>query len=73
MTQQERVLDHLKTHGSITPLEALSEYGIYRLSVAIWRLRKQGYPITTVEMEGVNRFGETVKHGKYILLDRRCG
>ena len=70
MTQQERILEHLKKYGSITPLEALSIYGIYRLSVPIWRLRKQGYPIITVEMEGVNKFGEPVKHGKYILTDR---
>lgn len=69
MTQQQRVLNHLQTHGSITPLEALNNYGIYRLSVAILRLRRAGHNILTVDAEGKNKFGETVHHGKYILMD----
>ena len=31
MTQTERVIKHLKEYGSITPLEAIREYGITRL------------------------------------------
>lgn len=36
MTQTERVIKHLKEHGSITPLEAIREYGITRLGARIW-------------------------------------
>ena len=69
MTQQSRVLDHLRQKGSITPLEAMNLYGIYRLSVHIWRLRKKGYNIVTVEQEGKNKLGEDVTYGKYILVE----
>ena len=31
MTQSEKILRHLKDYGSITPLEALQEYGCMRL------------------------------------------
>lgn len=36
MTQTERVIKHLKEYGSITPLEAIKEYGITRLGARIW-------------------------------------
>jgi len=35
-----KILEHLQTHGTITPLEALNLYGNFRLSVVIKRLRK---------------------------------
>lgn len=73
MTQQRRVLEHLKKYGSITPLEALDRYGIYRLSVQIWRLRKKGHNILTDEMEGTNRLGEPIKYGKYIYIGANHG
>ena len=31
MTQSERILRHLQDYGSITPVEALSDYGCMRL------------------------------------------
>lgn len=70
MTQQNRVLNHLRQNGSITPLEAMNLYGIYRLSVHVWRLRKKGYNIVTVEQDGKNKLGEKVTYGKYILVDK---
>lgn len=36
MTQTEMILGHLKEHGSITPLEAIRDYGIMRLGARIW-------------------------------------
>ena len=44
MTQTDRVLRHLQDYGSITPHEALAEYGIMRLGARIWDLKKQGHP-----------------------------
>ena len=46
-TKQDKVLTHLQTHGNITPLEALNEYGSFRLGAIIFNLRKEGYDITT--------------------------
>lgn len=45
----DQVLQHLKTYGSITPLEALNRYHYYRLSDGIMKLRKRGYKIETKE------------------------
>ena len=41
MTQNERILRHLRDNGSITPLDALSEYGIMRLASRISDLRSR--------------------------------
>lgn len=46
-TQDERVLQHLLSGQSITPLEALDLYGSLRLSSIIFRLRYRGYDIHT--------------------------
>ena len=35
-----KILEHLQSKGTITPLEALNLYGNFRLSVVINRLRK---------------------------------
>ena len=45
--KQEKVLMHLQTHGSITPLEALNKYGSLRLGALIFNLRKEGHDIET--------------------------
>ena len=47
ISKQEKVLMHLQTHGSITPLEALNKYGSLRLGALIFNLRKEGYDIET--------------------------
>ena len=47
VTKQEKVLTHLQTHGSITPLEALEIYGSFRLGALIFNLRKEGHDIET--------------------------
>ena len=65
MTQSERVLRHLKDYGSITPVEALAEYGIMRLGARIWDLKKQGHVIVTERETGVNRYGERTAYARY--------
>ena len=46
-TQRQRVLAHLMSGKSITPIEALDLYGSFRLSSIIFDLREQGYDIRT--------------------------
>lgn len=65
MTQTERVLRHLQDYGSITPVEALSEYGIMRLGARIWDLKRQGHVIATERETGVNRYGERTAYARY--------
>ena len=40
LTQEDRVLRHLKQIGHITSWEAIKEYGITRLSAKIYNLRR---------------------------------
>ena len=69
MTQCERILRHLNDHGSITSLEAMSEYGIMRLASRINDLKVMGYPITSERMTGKNRYNETTSYSIYRLAD----
>lgn len=70
MTQCERILRHLNDHGSITSLEAMSEYGIMRLASRINDLKVMGYPITSERMTGKNRYNETTSYSIYRLADK---
>lgn len=45
MTQEERVLRHMKQFDGITSWEAFCDYGITRLSAKIFNLRERGYKI----------------------------
>lgn len=67
ITKTHMVLDHLKKHGSITSLEAIDNYGATRLSAIIFNLRKQGYNIETVDVKGIDRYGNSVIYGKYVM------
>jgi hypothetical protein len=41
------ILKHLLSGKEINPLEALSEYGVYRLGAIIFNLKQEGYNIST--------------------------
>lgn len=55
-SQSQMILEHLEAHGSITPLEALTKYGCFRLGARILDLRRAGHNIVTntLEIEGRN-------------------
>ncbi len=64
-TQEEKVLMHLKHFGTITPMEAIQDYGITRLAAKIHLLKKMGEPIGKIIEIGTNRFGERAHWAKY--------
>lgn len=47
MTQKEQILQHLTEIGPITPIEALEQYGCFRLGARIADLKKEGVAIRT--------------------------
>ena len=69
LTQCERILRHLNDHGSITSLEAMSEYGIMRLASRITDLKGMGYPILSERVTGKNRYNETTSYSIYRLAN----
>ena len=70
MSQCNRVLQHLQAYGSITPLEAMQEYGIMRLGARIYDLRKMGYSIDRIIETGKNRYGESTSYARYSLNEK---
>lgn len=72
MTQREMIRQHLINHHSITPLEALNLYGVYRLSDVIFKLRKEN-DIATYNMEGTDRWGHPTRYAKYVWRGEKDG
>lgn len=70
MSQCKRVLQHLQAYGSITPLEAMQEYGIMRLGARIYDLKKMGYSIDSSRETGENRYGESISYARYSLAEK---
>ena len=66
-SQNERIIQYIEENGSITPLEALREFGCMRLASRISDLKRAGYIISS-EMETTkNKKGETVRFARYRL------
>ena len=45
MTQEEKVLNHIKKNGYITSWDAIMQYKITRISAKIFNLRQEGIDI----------------------------
>lgn len=70
MTQTERIVRHMIDYGSITPLEALQEYGVMHLASRMSDIKREGYLNFQTEMvTGKNRYGETTHYARYILME----
>lgn len=65
MTQRERILKYLMDFGSITPLEAMRDLGIMRLTARIWELNRMGYSIIRETEVSQNRYGQTTRYARY--------
>jgi len=68
MSQCDRLLDRLK-RGPITPMEAWSELGIYRLGARIFDLKASGHDIDRELVPVSNRFGEECRVAQYRLIE----
>jgi hypothetical protein len=59
----------MRDHGSITSIQAITEYGILRLASRITDLKRQGYRIESELRKGKNRFGDTTHYCVYSLVE----
>ena len=57
-SQNERILDYMRTHGGITQMEAIKSIGVMRLASRISDLRRRGYIINDRFKTVTNRYGE---------------
>lgn len=67
-SQTSEVLKYLQTHTFITDAIAVDNFGAYRLSDIIFRLRKRGYDIETKLVTTKNRYGNSVNYAEYHLV-----
>lgn len=65
--QQTLIMEHLKLHKTITPMEAFSIYGITKLATRISELRRQGVLILGDWVETENVYGDKVRYKSYRL------
>ena len=66
--QEERLLDYLKVNEKISPMEAWTELGIYRLSDVVFKLRNKNFEIETERKSVMNRFDEPCNFAEDKLL-----
>ena len=69
MTQKERILDYIKTNGSINRLKAFTDCAVFELSSNIIELEKDGHEFIKENRRSKNRFGKTVHYVEYFLKD----
>ena len=67
MTQYERVIEYIKTNGSITPIEATMHLGIIDLARTVSSMRKKGIEIHGEWENSKNRYGDKVRYMRYSL------
>ena len=67
MGDKARIMNRLMERGTITPLEAIEDFGCTRLSQYIHLLRKDGVHIETEIITGRDRFGEPMHYARYRL------
>lgn len=69
ITQFELVKNHLEKYKEITTWTAFKRYGVTRLSDIIYRLRKQGLNIKSINTTKINRYGNVCNFSIYTLED----
>ena len=66
-TQVDKILDYLKTHDSITTIEAFNKLGCTRLAAQVFYLKQKGYNITST-MKKVKTENGTTTIAEYSLV-----
>lgn len=67
MTHADRIIEYIRTNGSITPMEAAWHLGIIDLARDVSYMRKHGYNIKGTPEKGRNRFGDRCNYYRYSL------
>ena len=63
MNQTATILDHLLSGKKLTPIDALNEFGCFRLAARIGELRERGHDIkTTIIHDGGASFAQYSLH-----------
>lgn len=69
MTQCEKIMSYMQEYGGITQIDALREFGCFRLASRVNDLRRNGIKIKTEMVRAKNRYGEPISFARYTLED----
>lgn len=70
--QVDRVLEHLRTCGTITAWEAMRDYGIMRLAARIHEIESgHGIAIDRKTVKTTNRFGDKIHFVRYAFAKQQ--
>lgn len=67
-SKTQAVLNYLKVYGSISQMEAVDNFNLYRLGSVIFSLRKRGYNITTEDIPFTSQYGIKGSYARYHLI-----
>ena len=69
LTQCDKILQYIEEKGSITPLDALREFGCMRLASRMCDIKKMGYPVKKEMESAKNKYGEPVHYARYRICN----
>ena len=73
ITQTSDILNYMRENGFITSKIANELFGATRLAAIIFNLRKVGYEIETILVDGTTRYGTHTQYAKYYLRgEKKC-
>lgn len=67
MNQKSMILRYMADNGSITPVDAMREFGCMRLAARIADIKADGYEIVKAMENSTNRYGDAVRYARYSL------
>lgn len=67
MSQEKKILEYMRNHGSITSLDAALHIRCLALPQRIFDLKAKGYKIVREIETKKNRDGETIQYARYRL------
>lgn len=64
-TQKQSILNDLKIGLTITPIDALTKHGCFRLAAVVFDLRKEGHKIITISRKKTDGKGKFASYRLY--------
>lgn len=71
INQTDKILAYMKKNGSITPLDALREFGCMRLAARIADLKHDGHQIGSRTKYSISQCGEKVRFAEYLVMENK--
>ena len=65
VTQHQLIIKYIEDFGSITPMEAIFDLGITKLSTRVSEMRRGGMRFKIETVKSTNRYGKPVHFAKY--------